>query len=413
MSLTLKQATTSEEIEQIRALFLEYAQSLGFSLCFQGFDAELAGLPGDYAPPEGRLLLALWEGGPAGCGALDGGTVARAPTRRKLREICGIASNPGDLPVGTDPRSVLLRQGYFDSALELGGVRIRRDFRWQDIEPTEGQFDFSAYDALVGPLAPSATSEVLVVADGPLAHIPIEVLTPRDNAEPWGATHVVTYLPSASVGVHLARSRRSTSWMRAVLAIGDPAAGAGAADAVYPMDRLQALLPEADFVALTCPLTPETTGLIGRAQFARMKRTAILVNMARGLGTALGASDPKYLAEAARQHLRQKFLAAEAGITYPVLDVQGAVSWATWQTLVAAVEATESLEQETIANWLLNNKVETIIGEMTFDPNNQNYGPDLQSIKQVQDGKWVVIYPSELAAEGAEIVYSPCPSATC
>ena len=77
------------------------------------------------------------------------------------------------------------------------------------------------------------------------------------------------------------------------------------------------------------------------------------------------------------------------------------------------MEATESLDQETIGNWLLNNKVETIVGEMTFDPNNQNYGPDLQSIKQVQDGRWVVIYPSELAAEGAEIVYSPCPTATC
>lgn len=59
-----------EQIAQARELFLEYAASLGFSLCFQNFDAELAGLPGDYAPPSGRLLLAEWEGQLAGCGAL-------------------------------------------------------------------------------------------------------------------------------------------------------------------------------------------------------------------------------------------------------------------------------------------------------------------------------------------------------
>ncbi|HUE52134.1 MAG TPA: GNAT family N-acetyltransferase [Terriglobales bacterium] len=55
---------------QTRDLFLEYAESLGFSLCFQNFDQELAGLPGDYASPHGRLLLAEYEGQLAGCVAL-------------------------------------------------------------------------------------------------------------------------------------------------------------------------------------------------------------------------------------------------------------------------------------------------------------------------------------------------------
>jgi len=53
-----------------RTLFQEYAASLDFDLCFQGFDQELLQLPGDYAPPSGRLLLALEQNEPAGCVAL-------------------------------------------------------------------------------------------------------------------------------------------------------------------------------------------------------------------------------------------------------------------------------------------------------------------------------------------------------
>ncbi len=64
------QVESPEQIAAIRELFLEYAQSLGFSLCFQSFDQELAELPGDYAAPEGRLLLATCEGQSAGCVAL-------------------------------------------------------------------------------------------------------------------------------------------------------------------------------------------------------------------------------------------------------------------------------------------------------------------------------------------------------
>jgi len=62
----------------------------------------------------------------------------------------------------------------------------------------------------------------------------------------------------------------------------DPASGRGAADSVHFMDELMSLLPEADFVALTCPLTPETENLIDAAALGRMKPSAHLVNVARG-----------------------------------------------------------------------------------------------------------------------------------
>jgi putative acetyltransferase len=68
--LNFAQAESPAQVAQARELFLEYAQSLGFSLCFQNFDKELATLPGGYAPPEGRLLLAEYDGQLAGCVAL-------------------------------------------------------------------------------------------------------------------------------------------------------------------------------------------------------------------------------------------------------------------------------------------------------------------------------------------------------
>ncbi len=58
------------EWELTRAIFQEYAQSLGVDLCFQNFEAELHGLPGDYAEPRGALLLARVNGQVAGCAAL-------------------------------------------------------------------------------------------------------------------------------------------------------------------------------------------------------------------------------------------------------------------------------------------------------------------------------------------------------
>lgn len=68
--LEITHASERADLESVRILFLEYAAGLGFCLCFQGFDAELATLPGRYEPPTGRLLLAKIDGWPTGCVAI-------------------------------------------------------------------------------------------------------------------------------------------------------------------------------------------------------------------------------------------------------------------------------------------------------------------------------------------------------
>ena len=70
MDCRLELAASIQRIEQTRRLFMEYRDSLQVDLCFQGFQAELDGLPGAYAAPRGRLYLALFDALPVGCVAL-------------------------------------------------------------------------------------------------------------------------------------------------------------------------------------------------------------------------------------------------------------------------------------------------------------------------------------------------------
>ena len=69
-ALSIASVETAEDLSRARELFVEYAAGLGVDLGYQDFDAELAGLPGDYAPPGGRLLLARAGGEVVGCVAL-------------------------------------------------------------------------------------------------------------------------------------------------------------------------------------------------------------------------------------------------------------------------------------------------------------------------------------------------------
>ena len=65
--VTLRLARFPDDLDTVRSLFRDYQTDLGIDLCFQGFDAELAGLPGEYAPPSGSVFVASVDGEPAGC----------------------------------------------------------------------------------------------------------------------------------------------------------------------------------------------------------------------------------------------------------------------------------------------------------------------------------------------------------
>jgi putative acetyltransferase len=115
--IDLIQATLPEHIEQARSLFVEYGNSLGFSLCFQSFDEELKNLPGAYGPPSGRLLLARSAGHAAGCVAL-----------RKLEagicEMKRLYVRPGDRGRGLGQ---MLVERVIAEARAIGYERMRLD----------------------------------------------------------------------------------------------------------------------------------------------------------------------------------------------------------------------------------------------------------------------------------------------
>jgi putative acetyltransferase len=118
--LSFAQASSPSQIEQARELFLEYAQSLGFSLGFQNFDEELAGLPGEYAPPAGRLLLAEFDGQLAGCVALHG----LAPENERVCEMKRLYLRPQFRGKGLGRA---LAEQIIAEAREIGYERMRLD----------------------------------------------------------------------------------------------------------------------------------------------------------------------------------------------------------------------------------------------------------------------------------------------
>lgn len=95
--------------------------------------------------------------------------------------------------------------------------------------------------------------------------------------------------------------------------------------------------------------------------------------------------------------------AKAAGLPDESVETQAAASFAAWQVLEAAVRATKSTDDKQLAAWLKANPVETIQGRLRFNGTN-NYGDDLMVVKQVQNGRWVVVWPQRLAAPGTKLL---------
>ncbi|HTP85132.1 MAG TPA: D-2-hydroxyacid dehydrogenase [Alphaproteobacteria bacterium] len=108
-----------------------------------------------------------------------------------------------------------------------------------------------------------------------------QMISAVDQREDELAGKTLLIVGIGGIGGRLARLAKALD-MRVIGIRRDAGAGANGADAVHALAELDRLLPEADIVALTCPLTPETTGVIGARALASMKKTAVLINVARG-----------------------------------------------------------------------------------------------------------------------------------
>lgn len=116
--LIITQAQSEEQLATVRELMLEYAAWLEFELCFQGFEEELRTLPGKYALPDGRLLLAMWNGEIAGIGALRPLKEARVCEMKRLYVRAQFRGHSIGLS---------LAERLIQDAAEIGYERMRLD----------------------------------------------------------------------------------------------------------------------------------------------------------------------------------------------------------------------------------------------------------------------------------------------
>ncbi len=121
--VVIRQTDGARDVATARALFEAYAAALGVDLCFQNFASELASLPGDYAPPLGRLLLALSDDVAQGCAALRPLAVADRPSGG-VGEVKRLYVKPEARGSGIGRRLVV---ALVDGARAIGYRELRLD----------------------------------------------------------------------------------------------------------------------------------------------------------------------------------------------------------------------------------------------------------------------------------------------
>ena len=156
-------ADTAAHVEAVRVLFLEYAKSLGFNLCFQGFDQELAELLGAYSRPHGRLLLARLDEANVGCVAVH----------RLSRDLCEMKR----LYVKPVSRGRGLGRALAEAAIREASAAGYHAMRLDTVEPLMpaavalyralGFREIAPYRS--NPIPGALYMELIIAADRPLA----------------------------------------------------------------------------------------------------------------------------------------------------------------------------------------------------------------------------------------------------
>jgi ribosomal protein S18 acetylase RimI-like enzyme len=138
-TIEISQASDADDVDVVRRLFLEYQEALGVDLDFQDFASEVAGLPGDYAPPRGRLLVARDGDEAAGCVAmrpLDGDVceMKRLYVRPDYRSA-GVGRRLAERVID-EARAAGYRRMYLDTLPTMAGAqRLYERLGFRDIAP--------------------------------------------------------------------------------------------------------------------------------------------------------------------------------------------------------------------------------------------------------------------------------------
>jgi branched-chain amino acid transport system substrate-binding protein len=91
--------------------------------------------------------------------------------------------------------------------------------------------------------------------------------------------------------------------------------------------------------------------------------------------------------------------ATDAGVAYTAFETQATASWNAWEILVGAVEGAGNLDHQEMCDYLLEFGIDsTFSGPLRFLPEENNFWPSNQGLKQIQDGEWVMVWPEERAA---------------